>query len=158
VLLAALLAAAAPAACGYGFVRPEGVAAVRVGAIDDFSAEGDLGSVVRRRVRLAVREPGDGAPVLDGTVRVLDDAPAAFQNGFAAMYEQPVEVELRLADADGRPLWTSGPRRRRAVFARGATPLETESARRAALSDAARAATDDALAALSRNLPKEPNP
>ncbi len=158
VLLAALLAATGPAGCGYGFVRGDDAAAVRLGAIDDLSAEGDLGVVVRRRVRLAVRVAAGAAPVLTGTVRALDDTPAAFQSGFAAMYEQPVEVELRLADAAGRPLWTSGPHRRRALFARGSTPLETESARRAALSEAARAATDDALAALPHSPPKEPTP
>ena len=42
-------------------------------------------------------------------------------------------------------VWTSGPRRRIAVFPRGATPLETDAARRAALAGAACDATDDAL-------------
>jgi hypothetical protein len=149
-----LLATLAPAACGYGLVRPGAVAA-RPGVVDDLSTQGDLGVVVQRRLGLVLpRAVPDDAPRLDGTVRALDDRPIGFDaSGFAALYEQPVEVELRATDADGRVTWTSGPHRRRAVFARGATPLETETARRAALADAARLATDDALATAPERTP-----
>lgn len=149
-------------ACGYAAMTSAddgATPAVRLGRVDDLSAEGDLGVRVRRHLARSLPggpDPSHPAPpVLTGAVRTVDEGPAGFDRaGIASLYALAVELELRVVDPAGRVTWTTGPLRRRATFARGPSPIETAAARRAAVERALRRVADDALLALRADPPE----
>ncbi len=137
------------AGCGYGFVRDDGgpVASLRLGTVEDLSAEGDLGLLATRTLRRQlVRRLGDG-PTLVGELHTTEEHIAA-SDGAGLMYEVGVRLALRLVDARGAALWTSGPVTRHAVYLRGGSPHASREARRHALAQATQAAADEAAARL----------
>ncbi len=141
VLLALLLTS-----CGYGWVRSDG-APVRLGVVQDLSAEGDLGLVAGRVLRRALAGRLGEGPVVTGELRTTDETLAAF-DGAPAMYRVGVRLELRVLGGGGVVLWESGPATRHEVYARGPSPFDSLEARRLALRRATEAAAEDCAARL----------
>ena len=153
--------------CGYTWVRPDAggpVSTLRVGEVIDTSSEGDLGvHVVRElRRRIAGRERPRIDPrapyVFEGRIAVRSDRPVAFANdALSATWRTEVELDARLVDRDARTIWSPGRLVRTATWFRGATPVDSRSARRKALEDAAARVTADCvehmLAAASVGVP-----
>lgn len=142
VAFAALLIAG----CGYRPVGPESLPALRVGAIDDLTPDGDLGLLAAERLRKRLAPGAQARYEVRGLVRPADDRPAAIAVAAGERARiAAVEVELWLAGADGLPVVRSGPVVRSAPALFGADLAATHAARRRATRRALDEAVDDAL-------------
>ena len=137
--------------CGYQLMRADAggpVAELQLGTIDDLSNIGGLGIEVSRQIRQRltgrVRPRLSAGPTLSGRIRTLDEAPAGYSAGHASSYRVRVELTLRL-QGDGETIWAAPPVHQTAHYLRGPTPLETQSARKQVLHQAARTAANTAI-------------
>ncbi len=145
--LALMLAATG---CGYRLVGAHDRPTVRLGVIDDLTAEGDLGLWAREHLRQRVLVRADAPVELRGRVRPGDDRPSVHAVAGERLRAVGVIVELTAVDAQGSPLAVSGPIARSRPLAPSADPIGAEHRRqtRAALGDA----LDDALDRLRSEL------
>ena len=146
VLLAGLVAAG----CGYRLVRAEDGPTVRLGSIDDASAEGDLGLWARDHLRRRLLVRTDAPIELRGRIGPGDDRPVALATAGERVGAVGVVVELTAVDARGTPLASSGPVARSRPLAAVADP--TGAQRRARVIEA----LGDALERITSRLEARP--
>lgn len=126
------------AGCGYSVVTAgEGL---RIGALTDLSAEGDLALVARTHLRRLAGQASEAAPQVSGRIRVLPERTAGFDEAGATLYHAPVELALTIEQANGEVA------QHRimidAAFVRGTGPVETWAGRQAALRTAVERGVD----------------
>lgn len=139
--------------CGYRLVRPDDRPALRLGAIDDLTPQGDLGLAAADHLRRRLGS-ADGARIeLRGVVRPGDDTPAVFTGAGEQARAVGVEVELSAFGADGRLVGASGPVRRSRPLFVGGDATAVASARRRVMQQALDEALDAALDRLWAQLP-----
>jgi hypothetical protein len=160
-------AAAALAACGYGFtqryVAKGGVASIHVRPFENLSTEPELGAAITTALRAELSrrgaEAGEGAPAsIEGDVRATEPVPAttrtAAASGAAGVgsatevsgWRIAVEVRARLVQASGART-AEHSARREGFYLAGADPLETEGRRALAVRQLAQDAAREVLRA-----------
>lgn len=123
--------------CGYALLTPQ--RGTQIGAIEDMTAQGDLGIFTRRALRGLAGAARSDAAVLSGRVLSLDDQLLGMDQTIAQTQSRIV-IEL-VATQDGAPIWQA----RQVVAAawrRGTTLEDSLLARRAAVHSAIRQGVD----------------
>jgi len=163
---AAIAAAAALCACGYGFSQryaaAGGIDRIHVRPFENRSTETDLGAAVTTALRSELSRRGadadeGNAAVLEGEVRATEPAltsttalgaTAALTSTAGATWRIGIEVRARLRAGDGKPIERTI--RRDTDYLGGADPLETEGRRALALRRVADEAARELLRSLER--------
>ncbi len=152
--MVAAVAAAALAACGYGFsqryVAAGGVDRIHVRSFVNHSTEPELGATVTAALRSELARRGAGAPegsgaVLDGEVRATEPVVTSTAG---TTWRVGIEVRARLVAGTAKPVERII--RRETDFLSGSDPLETEGRRALALRRVADEAARELLRALER--------
>ncbi|MCB9549813.1 MAG: hypothetical protein H6706_28735 [Myxococcales bacterium] len=138
-----LLLALGLAGCGYGLVRPATTPVPAIGAVQDLSADGELGLIAAARLRrLAAGHPA-GPGALTGRLAVAPDQALGRDGaGRGALFQADVTLDLEAGDGPAAT-WRARARAT-ATWVRGSDPLATTAARQLALADATEAAVDAA--------------
>lgn len=129
--------------CGYHLLddRVGGpAAAVRLGEITDGTPWGDLGLRARDRLRAGLERRSRpvlvtrlDAPTVRGRVTTVGRRLVGYDaQRYGVTAEVTVELALHLETEGGQGIWSSGPIRRAAPWARGASVIDSAAARRRA--------------------------
>jgi outer membrane lipopolysaccharide assembly protein LptE/RlpB len=130
------------ASCGYqlsqGGALPSGARAVRVGPVDNRTAQAEAGGLFAAGLRDELSRRGKLSPegarvaVLDATLLAIRSVPSAFGAATAAAYRLEADLRVRLTDAGGAVIYEDSQGAGEDYFA-GIDVIGTEANRRAAL-------------------------
>ena len=136
-------------ACGYSLTRgaAEPLGDFRVGRVVNLTSDGALTSWARAELEAKIGQPSNDATAqgLELSIRTNPDRAIAFaDDGFSAIDQVTIIIELKLSTKHGTQWW-SGPVRSVRAFYRRRSAAATEAARRSAMREALGSAIVDAV-------------